>query len=244
MSLRRLSPFALVLPLAAAGGFALLPAKPEDANARLAAAQVEPVQPSYLAVPIATVDPLPVRTAEKPAPVRPSLTVTTASIAPPAASVVPAAAEPDVEPKELAHVGSSALNVRAGPSSSTAKLFVLQPGTQVATAESDGSWVRIVTSDGQEGWVFRRYLSTGAAAQEPAATEVSRAVARDAVTEVRTQQRTARIAGRVPLRAAPSGRSERLFVLEPGERVVIAEQRGRWARVIVDGGVSGWVRLN
>jgi hypothetical protein len=33
-------------------------------------------------------------------------------------------------------------------------------------------------------------------------------------------------------------------VLEPGERVVIAEQRGRWARVIVDGGVSGWVRLN
>ena len=244
MSLRRLSPFALVLPLAAAGGFALLPANPEDANARLAVAQVEPVQPSYLAVPIATVDPLPVRTAEKPAPARPSLTVTTASLAAPVvAPEFPAAPETAAEPKELAHVGSSALNVRAGPSSSTAKLFVLQPGTQVATAESDGSWVRIVTSDGQEGWVFRRYLSTGAAAHEPAVTE-ARAEARDAVTEARPQQRTARIAGRVPLRAAPSGRSERLFVLEPGERVVIAEQRGRWARVIVDGGISGWVRLN
>jgi hypothetical protein len=174
---RRLRRYAPILPLAAlaAGGIALLP-NPDAPDPQLAVAKVEPVQPSYLAVPIATVEPLPVKTAERPVQPRPSLAVTTAALAAPV--VTPQLPDPEDDTEaatEVAYVGASALNVRAGPSSSTAKLFVLQPGTQVATAESDGSWVRIVTSDGQEGWVFRRYLSTGAAAQEPAARPKCRA---------------------------------------------------------------------
>lgn len=243
--LRRYAPF-LPLVALAAGGVALMPADSSAPRPQVSLAKVEPVQPSYLAVPIATVDPLLLKAAAaKPAPVRPSLTVTTAAAAalPLAAAALP---EETAEPAaNLAHVGASALNVRAGPSSSTAKLFVLQPGTQVATAETEGGWIRIIAPDGQEGWVYSRYLTTGAASEAPAVTTTAEIPAsEEPADEVRQTQRSARVAGRVALRASPSQLSERLFVLEPGERVAIAERRGKWARVVVDGGVSGWVRLN
>jgi SH3-like domain-containing protein len=251
MNFRRLRRYAPILPLAAlaAGGIALLP-NPDAPDPQLAVAKVEPVQPSYLAVPIATVEPLPVKTAERPVQPRPSLAVTTAALAAPV--VTPQLPDPEDDTEaatEVAYVGASALNVRAGPSSSTAKLFVLQPGTKVATAESEGGWVRIIAADGQEGWVFGRYLGSDAPQQRPAASEPAKP-ARDVAATSGSQQdarqtgRTARIAGRVTLRSSPSGLSQRLFVLEPGERVVIAERRGNWARVVVDGGMSGWVRLN
>lgn len=248
MNFRRLRRYAPLLPLAAlvAGGIALFPADPDAPDQQLAVAAVEPVQPSYLAVPIATVEPLPVRTAEPP-PARPSLSVTTTAVAVPPPALEPPEPEPDEEAAtEAAWVGTSALNVRAGPSSSTAKLFVLQPGTKVAAAETEGGWVRIIADDGQEGWVFGRYIGSQPPQQRAAAPEQqqTREAAAPPQQETRQQGRTARIAGRVTLRSSPSGLSQRLFVLEPGERVVIAERRGSWARVVADGGISGWVRLN
>lgn len=249
MSFIRLRRYAPLVPLVAlaAGGVALLPADPDKAASQAVVARVEAPQPSYLAVPIATVDPALLKAVERAAPVaRPSLTVTAAAATVPALTQSPAAGLPEetAEPETtLAHVGASALNVRAGPSSSTAKLFVLQPGTKVAAAESEGKWVRIITPDGQEGWVFGRYLSTGEPVAAKPKVETAAVKTRDEPAEVRKPQ-TARIAGRVALRASPSRLSERLFVLEPGERVAIAERRGNWARVVVDGGVSGWVRIN
>src|SRR5690606_2565563 len=107
------------------GGVALLPADPDKAASQAVVARVEAPQPSYLAVPIATVDPALLKAVERAAPVvRPSLTVTAAAATVPALTQSPAAGLPEetAEPETtLAHVGASALNVRAGPSSSTAK---------------------------------------------------------------------------------------------------------------------------
>ena len=246
--LRRYAPYVPLVALAV-GGVALLPADPDKTVSQAAVARVEAPQPSYLAVPIATVDPALLKAVERKAPVvRPSLTVTTAAASVPAPTQTPAAAglpEETAEPEtSVAHVGASALNVRAGPSSSTAKLFVLQPGQKVATAESEGGWVRVITPDGQEGWVFGRYLSTGEPVAAKPKVETAAVKRRDEPAEEVRKPRTARIGGRVALRASPSPLSQRLFVLEPGERVAIAERRGNWARVVVDGGASGWVRIN
>ena len=169
--------------------------------------------------------------------------------------------EAEAEPNyRIARVGASALNVRAGPSSSNQKLFVLRPGEPVRVSEVDGNWARIVRGDGDEGWVFGRYLtglngdavatapteaSDSAASEQPqqespssAARESEEAPSADAGTG-----RYARSASNVPARAAPSPGAAPVFVLPAGERVKIAEVRGPWVRIITDSGVSGWVRF-
>lgn len=187
--------------------------------------------------------------------------------------------EDDVEEPRvrLARVGSSALNVRAGPSSGDQKLFVLRPGEPVRIAEMSGNWARIVRANGDEGWAYGRYLSglhgdavtdTEVAAATPAAATEPAATAEPPATTKRTERkeraeapanassgpkkrtpssadegRYARLGSDVAARAAPSSGAARLFVLPAGQRVKIAEIRGRWAHVVTEGGVSGWVRF-
>lgn len=171
----------------------------------------------------------------------------------------PVPEETDAEPAyRVARVGSSALNVRAGPSSSNQKLFVLRPGEPVRIAELDGGWARIVRGDGDEGWAFARYLNGlngDAVAAGPAESTPSAAAATAAPAAAATAKpeqsppaasgsvRYARIASDVPARAAPSPGAAQLFVLPAGERVKIAEIRGPWVHVITNSGVSGWVRF-
>ena len=64
---------------------------------------------------------------------------------------------------EFTRLSSTALNVRAGPSKTTGKLFVLQPGILVRIAETSGNWARIITADGATGWVFASYFRTAEA---------------------------------------------------------------------------------
>ena len=198
-----------------------------------------------------------VRSTEKTA----SEAVTGTSAKVPETVAEPLPEEAEAEPNyRIARVGASALNVRAGPSSSNQKLFVLRPGEPVRVSEVDGNWARIVRGDGDEGWVFGRYLtglngdavatapteaSDSAASEQPrqespsaAARESEEAPSADAGTG-----RYARSASNVPARAAPSPGAAQLFVLPAGERVKIAEVRGPWVRIITDSGVSGWVRF-
>ncbi|HEV7276259.1 MAG TPA: SH3 domain-containing protein [Devosiaceae bacterium] len=228
----------------------------------------EPVRQSVAAVPEAPA--LPTEASDLKAPVpdevallRTMRAVEAESDTAPAEEVAESAEEPvpeeaDEEPTyRVARVGSSALNVRAGPSSSNRKLFVLRPGEPVRIAEMDGNWARIVRGDGDEGWAFGRYLNglngdAVAAAPAPAAEaapveDADRAQAtatrQEAPPVERGTGRYARAASDVPARAAPSPGAAQLFVLPAGERVKIAEIRGPWVHVITDSGVSGWVRF-
>jgi uncharacterized protein YgiM (DUF1202 family) len=59
------------------------------------------------------------------------------------------------------------VNLRAGPSTATATIGVLQPGQAVQTGQNDGGWIEVTLDDGTTGWVFSRYLASVAAAAPP-----------------------------------------------------------------------------
>lgn len=56
-----------------------------------------------------------------------------------------------------ARIGSSAVNVRSGPSKQSGKIDVLQAGAAVQVAGERGGWLHVVY-DGGDGWVYSTYL--------------------------------------------------------------------------------------
>lgn len=249
--------FYTVLGFMAVGALALLPgdetAQPAVATAALISEP--PQRPSYISatapvieadeVVTASIAPVaaPAETQAMPEPlVAPTMTVASLAPGPAAASqAFPMDAPPEAEPAfptdaELAEV-SSAVNMRAGPSTSTQTLRVLKPGEQVHVIETSGGWLNVALADGSVGWVYSRYVGgEGAAAEEQAPTrEASR----------REPERgggdTIRLDNDIVLRSGPSRTSQRLFRVEAGERVAIVERRRNWVRVELEGGVSGWV---
>lgn len=101
---------------------------------------------------------LPVRVASAPAAlsVTPAVETETAESQALAAEFV--AAEERVD-AELFKVTANGLNVRAGPSGSSGKLFVLKQNEAVQVAEIQGNWARVTTSSGESGWAFQKYLA-------------------------------------------------------------------------------------
>jgi SH3-like domain-containing protein len=109
---------------------------------------------------------------------------------------------------------------------------VLQPGVQVNVIEASNGWVNVALADGQVGWVSAKYVNGFGG--EATARE-------DRRDDLR--KKSFRVDGRVAVRASPSRSAERLFVIDSNDSIRIVERRGKWARVIVDGGVSGWVPI-
>lgn len=157
------------------------------------------------------------------------------------------AAIEETVPQRTLWVGRSAVNVRAGPSATTARLFVLRPGQKVTAGETAGNWTLITADDGDSGWVSSRYLSDSAtppkATPPPRAGRAPATAAPEAGTEEALPVRRvtfARVGSRVTLRSRPSAFSARLLVLEPGDRIAVIETRGRWVRVLLENGMSAW----
>lgn len=142
-------------------------------------------------------------------------------------------------------VGGSAVNLRSGPSSSSSQLSVLQPGEAIQTGQVIGGWVQVTRADGSTGWVYSTYLSSGSAgAPRAQTTQVASAQPR-AVIKGDTgdlEDKTARIASRLPAYARPRDSAESIFTFQPGDQVRIAEVRGDWLRVETDDGISAWIR--
>jgi SH3-like domain-containing protein len=156
-----------------------------------------------------------------------------ATVSPPAVGEV---TDPDAKLVRVA----SAVNMRVGPSTATAKLSVLQPGEEVTITEMSGRWASIISSEGETGWVYARYLSNDRTASSAGDTQRAVASTGDG-DERKAAPRSGRIGSPVVVRAGPSRAAPRLFVLEPGERVAVAETRGRWIRVVMESGASGWI---
>lgn len=198
-------------------GMAMGDAPPAPASAGLAPVKAD--SPVTAAAPAVAAVPPPDETAPPAAPV-----TTLASVAP--GDVTPAA-----EPRYV-WVGGAAVNVRAGPSTGTARLFVLQRGARVTVTERAGDWALIVDQGGESGWVHSRYLADtpeAAAATAP----------KQPTPEV--EKRYGRVSRAVPLRAGPSRYAPRLFLLRPGERIAVVETRGRWLRIVLESGASAWI---
>ena len=160
--------------------------------------------------------------------------------------------DPDLRPDVI---GSSAVNLRAGPSTSTAPITVLQPGQAVMTGASDGGWVEVTLPDGTTGWVYSRYLASTAPAKaatasidndKPAQAAKSNSNAAKAVIKGKGRNgqlegRTARIDAALVARSKPNGNAARVFRTSPGERVKILDVRGNWLRILTADGSSGWI---
>ena len=235
-----------------------------DAPARVASVSETPQRstPSYLAVSpriVAELDAalaparetdVAVREARLPEPAGVSADAAAPAQQVPAGDEAADAAEETVDPTQVARVGDVAVNMRAGPSTTTGVIRPLQPGESLTLIETDGGWASVTTEDGQTGWVYASYLTgpgLSAAAPQRATTEhaAARPVAEPRKSEPEPPHGTryARVGSDVYLRAGPSQTAERLLVLPAGERVAIAEIRGRWARVLLRSGASGWVRI-
>ena len=67
-----------------------------------------------------------------------------------------------VEPPGLGSgfIGGLAVNVRAAPSKTGAKIGVLNAGSSVRVGENVGGWVHVFFSGG-DGWVYQTYLAGG-----------------------------------------------------------------------------------
>jgi SH3-like domain-containing protein len=220
-----------------------------DANdAKVALASVSSPNPDLLARLDAEVAPYVKPTVEAEA--KP---VATASVQPvalqPATDVatpaIPDATDPDLRP---ATIGASAVNMRAGPSSSAQQLAVLQPGEAVQTGQSINGWVRVTRADGSSGWMYSSYLSGNAQAQaasdpapkKVASTQQPRATVKGGDGDLR--DRMARIGSELPAYDRPGSAARAIFTFSPGERVRIAEVRGNWLRVETNDGTSAWIR--
>jgi SH3-like domain-containing protein len=175
--------------------------------------------------------------------VQPVSLTTGVDLASPTAAVNPAAS------LKSDTVGGSAVNLRAGPSSSAQQLSVLQPGETIQTGQTIGGWVQVTRADGSTGWVYSSYLSSSgavAATSTPkaqparAASAQPRAVIKGDTGDL--EDRTARIASRLPAYARPRDSAQSIFTFEPGDQVRIAEVRGDWLRVETDEGISAWIR--
>jgi SH3-like domain-containing protein len=155
------------------------------------------------------------------------------------------ASDPTLRPDTI---GLSAVNLRSGPSSSADQISVLQPGEAVQVGEASGGWVRVTRADGSTGWVYSSYLASYAAAaatsnDQPtrvASTAQPRAVIRGGDSDL--EDRTARIASRLPAYARPSNGAQSVFTLQPGDEVYISEVRGNWIRVETEDGMTAWIR--
>ena len=152
---------------------------------------------------------------------------------PTTAPSVAAIAQPTVDGR----VGGTAVNVRSGPEASAGVLFVLAAGEAVKVGESTGGWTHVFRQNGQDGWVYHRYLA-GAEANAASAS----------ATPARLQKprppspNFVRFQSPAPVLAAPADEARLLFVLQPGDRVQIAETRGLWIRVVTADGISGWTQ--
>lgn len=202
--------------------------------AAVAAASTVPAAPGGTALAAAK----PVLPELQPAATEQKPVTTVASIDP--ADVAPLDVEPEPEGERM-WVGNTALNVRAGPSASTAKLAVLRPGAAVSVLETAGNWVFVRDESGESGWVYSRYLAGQAGGAAPADNPTVANASTGEESVRRPTKEFGRIGDAVMLRAGPSRSAPELFVLRPGERVAVAEKRGRWVRVIMESGISAWV---
>jgi SH3-like domain-containing protein len=167
-----------------------------------------------------------------------------------AATAVAPAPETTLKPDTI---GGSAVNLRAGPSSGSQQLSVLQPGEAVQTGQTSGGWIEVTRADGSKGWIYGSYLSSNVAAPIAKAQVAKAPVAKPSApsSQVRAtiqgddgdlEDRTARIASRLTAYSHPGDSAEAVMTFAPGTRVRIAEVRGNWLRVEAGDGTSAWIK--
>ncbi|WP_106122486.1 SH3 domain-containing protein [Nesterenkonia sandarakina] len=150
-----------------------------------------------------------------------------AAPAPAPTNVTPASGSYTVQP-------GGPLNVRTGPSSTSAIAKTLAPGTTVTVNGRQGSWLRFV--DGSRTlWVHANYVNR-VTTPAPAPTPSTGVTAASGTYQVQP-------GGRLNVRTGPSSTSAIAKTLAPGTTVTVNGRQGSWLR-FVDGSRNLWVHAN
>lgn len=72
-----------------------------------------------------------------------------------------------VSDRPIGRIGPSAVNVRAEPSKSSARIGVLASGAEVRLGATRNGWQRVSYAEG-EGWIYKDYLAGSASAPKAA----------------------------------------------------------------------------
>jgi len=128
------------------------PVNTTTATAALQQSQTPALKPSYL---VSVRAPTPEEQAQRDAlakakPAQPVIDLT------PRAEIEIAEVTPDTGPK--ARVLSD-VNVRSGPSSSTATLTIASAGSELPVLGQQGSWTQVALPDGGNGWIASKFLA-------------------------------------------------------------------------------------
>ncbi|WP_437875383.1 SH3 domain-containing protein [Sorangium sp. So ce513] len=118
--------------------------------------------------------------------------------------------------EEMLSVKVPVANFRAGPSTSEPVEFTATRYYPVKVLEREGGWCKIKDFEGDLAWVADRLLG-----------------------------RISTIVIKVPrgnVRKAPTTAAEVAFQTERGEVFKVVDRKGRWLRVVNEGGDKGWVR--
>ncbi len=124
-----------------------------------------------------------------------------------------------------AYINADGVNFRSGPSTKYATLGQLSKGTAVTVTGSSGSWYKLtVDSTGKSGYVFKRYVTSGTAAE--ASTSTAAYINADGVN----------------FRTGPSTKHAAQGQLSKGTAVTVTGSSGSWYKLTVDStGKSGYV---
>jgi SH3-like domain-containing protein len=137
-------------------------------------------------------------------------------------------------------VRGSAVNARSGPQNTASVTFVLSAGEAIRVGESEGGWTHVYRLNGEDGWVYHRYLAGPETVADAPSGSPRVALASPRLHSASTN--FVRFQSPAPVLAAPTDEAPLLFVLEPDARVQVAETRGIWIRVVTTDGVSGWTQ--
>lgn len=156
-----------------------------------------------------------------------------------------AAAVTSLAKSDVVKVGQGPLNVRAGPSSSKARIFVLEPGKEIEVLEQSKGWARIADAEGREGWVdasFLANLDRATAAAPPKQTaSISPEHAKEPTPDPSGSDKRIVGGSGVNVRSGPSKASAKLFALAAGQEVTVTGEDKGWLQVLDAQGRSGWI---
>lgn len=116
-------------------------------------------------------------------------------------------------------IRGASVRVRSGPSTSSGILDVVNTGTTMTITGEDGDWYK-VRYDGQDGYVYKTYLSTSGGSS-------------DSVTAM--SDTSATVISPVHFRTGPDTTYSSRQVLSAGTSVTITGETEKWYRVSYDG---------
>ena len=128
------------------------------------------------------------------------------------------AATPEIRAGKVT-LTSGKLNVRASPSSSSARLTQLSAGTLITLRERTGDWWQVEYADSKLGYCHADYVTPLSGTAATVDTDGSR----------------------LNLRTGPGTSYARLGSLADGEEVVILSSSGGWARILYRGSKTAYV---